>query len=397
MRRLLFPVTVGLIFLGLLIWAFMPRPVAVETAPVAPRTIAVEIEEEGEARIREVFTVSAPIAGKLQRSALHAGDTVEAGKTVVARIGPAAPALLDSRSRAVAEAAVAAAEAAVDLARAQVLQAEAAHDHAAAEAGRSRILFERSAISERVFDNSVLELRTAEAALESARANLAVRERERDSARAVLADGNGAGAEPCCVEIVTPVSGRILRVVTENEQVVQPGTPIVEIGNPGNLQIEVELLSRDAVRVVPGAGAVITGWGGPDLAATVERIEPAAVTRVSALGIEEQRVEVILSLSGDAADWHALGHGFRVLARIRVWQGEGVLSVPVGALFRDGSDWAVFAVSDGRAVLRRITLGQRNDLFAQVTGGVTEGEAVILHPGDTVQDGTQVEPAEAAP
>lgn len=388
MRRI---VTFGIAGLGLvllLVWAFLPRPVVVETAVVERRNLAVEIEAEGEARIREVFTVSAPIAGKLERILLHAGDRVDAG-AVVARIGPAAPALLDSRSRAVAEATAAAASAAVDLARAQLAQAGATLEFSTGEADRARALYERSTLSKRLLDNAVLAQRTAEAAVASAQANLSVREREQDSARAVLAtDANGG--ERCCIEIVTPVAGRILRVATENEQVVQAGTPIIDIGDPANMEIAVDLLSRDAVRIEVGGLATITGWGGPDLAARVERIEPTAVTRVSALGIEEQRVEVILALGGDRKDRQALGHGFRVLARLRVWDGQDVLAIPVGALFRDGSDWAAYVVSDGRAVLRRIGIGERNASFAQVLDGLVEGDQVVIHPSDTVSNGVRV-------
>ncbi|WP_172331022.1 efflux RND transporter periplasmic adaptor subunit [Mangrovicoccus sp. HB161399] len=392
MRRLLIPLLLAAALAGLLAWAFQPRPVMVETAAVAPRSLSVGVEEEGRARIREVYTVSAPIGGKLQRISLHAGDAVTADETVVARIGPAAPELLDWRARAVAEAAAAAAEAAVNLARAALVQAEAERDHARTEADRTQRLFDRAAVSAQLRDNALLVQRTAEAAVDSARANLAVQERKLDSANALLAEGIGNATASCCVEIVTPVSGRILRVVTEDEQVVQPGMPIMEIGDPANLEITAELLSRDAVRVSPGAAAAITGWGGPPLAAAVERVEPAAVTKVSALGIEEQRVEVILRLAGDPAGHAALGHGYRVMVRIETWSGTDVLSVPVGALFRSGPDWAVFAVQDGRARLRRISIGERNDAFAQVTGGLAAGDAVILRPADSLGDGIRVAP-----
>lgn len=389
MPRYLVPGLAALALLGLLLWAFIPRPLAVEMAEVALRTITVEIEEDGEARIREVFTVSAPIAGRLDRISLHAGDAVRAGQ-IVARIGPAAPALLDARSRAVAGATAAAATSAVDLAQAQVRQAEAALDFARAEAVRARALYERAALSKRLLDNAILAQLTAEAAVQSAKAGLAVRQRELESARAVLENGGGTSGTVCCIDVDTPVAGRILRVLTEDEQVLPAGTPIMEIGDPANLQVVVQLLSRDAVRVSAGAAAVIRGWGGPDLAATVERIEPAAMTKVSALGIEEQRVEVILALSGDPSAWQGLGHGFRTIAGIRVWQGRDVPAVPVGALFRDGPDWAVYAVQDGRARLRRITLGERDADNARVLDGLEPGDRVILHPGDAVTDGLRV-------
>ncbi len=389
MRRIL-PVLAVLALLGLAVWALLPRPVEVDVAAISPRTIAVTVEEEGTAEIREVFVVSAPIAGRLRRSDLHAGDPVEAGKTVVAAIGPAAPALLDARSRAVAEASLAAAEAAVDLARAQVVQARATLGFRRAEADRAAALFDRAAIARHVLDLALLERDTAEAALQSAEASLAVRGRERDSAAAVLDGTISAAAEACCVTVTAPVSGQVLRVLTEDEQVVGPATPLVEIGDPADLRVRVDLLSRDAVRVRPGAEARITGWGGPDLTAVVERIEPAAETRISALGIDEQRVQVLLRLTGDAKGRQGLGHGYRVVARITLMTVPEALSIPVGALFRDGSDWATFVVTDGTADLRRIALGERDDEFAQVVQGLAAGEEVILHPNDLVSAGVSV-------
>lgn len=388
MRRLI-PIAAALAVLVFLVWAFLPRPVEVELAGVALRPLEVAVEEEGEARIREVFTVSATVPGKLQRIGLHAGDEVTKGQPV-ASIGPAAPVLLDSRSRAVAEAAAAAAQAATDFARAQLDQAQATLDFMITEANRAKELYRKGALSQRAYDSAVREERTARAAVSSAVANLAVREKELESALAVLRSevpGNGAS---CCVDILAPVSGKVLRVLTESEQVVQSGTPILELGDPGNLEIVVDLLSRDAVRVAEGAAATVSGWGGPPVEAVVERVEPSAVTRVSALGIDEQRVTVVLRLTGAAQDWAGLGHGFRVIARIALWQEEDVLTVPVGELFRDGSDWATYVARDGRAALQTITLGERNEDFAQVLDGLSDGDLVILHPSDQVMDGVAV-------
>lgn len=389
MRRLV-PVLAALGVVALMIWAFLPRPVAVVLASVEPRVLEVTVEEQGEARIREVFTISATTAGKLQRINLHAGDQVTKGETVVASIGPAAPVLLDSRSRAVAEATAAAAQAAVDLARAQVEQAEATLEFRTTEANRMIALLQRGAVSQRTHDTALLEQKTARAAVSSAVANLAVREKELESALAVLRSDRNGDETRCCVEIVAPVSGRVLRVLTESAQVVQAGTPLMEIGDPGNLEIVVDLLSRDVVRVREGATATVTGWGGPEISARVERIEPSAVTRTSALGIDEQRVKVILGLSGSSDDWQGLGHGFRVIARIALWRAEDVLTIPVGALFRDGSDWATYVVRDGRARVQRLALGERNESLAQILDGLQAGDRVILHPGDTIADGVSV-------
>ena len=348
------------------------------------------MDEEGEDRIREVFTVSATIAGRLQRISLRAGDDVQEGKTVVAAIGPAAPVLLDSRSRAVAEATAAAASAATELARAQLAQSEATLEFMTSEANRATALFLKGAISERSYDSARRELKTAEATVNSAKANLSVREKEAQSALAVLNQDRASDADRCCVELVAPASGRVLRVLTESAQVVQPGTPILEIGDPGNMEIVVDLLSQDAVQVREGAEAQVGGWGGPDLSAVVERIEPAAVTRVSALGIDEQRVTVILRLTGTPEPMAGLGHGFRVTARIVVWKEDAVLTIPVGALFRDGPDWATYVLREGRARLQRLTLGARNDQLAEVIEGLSAGDQVILRPSDLVMDDVAV-------
>jgi HlyD family secretion protein len=391
MRRLI-PV-VGLVaVLASLIWAFLPPPIEVELAEVAPRTLEILIEEEGEARIREVFTVSATITGKLQRISLHAGDSVTEGETVVASIGPAAPVLLDSRARAVAEATAAAAQAATDLARAQLTEAEATLEFMTGEANRAIALHERGAISQRTYDSAMLERKTAQAAVSSAVANLSVRDKELESALAVLRSDRDGEESRCCVEMVAPVSGRVLRVLTESEQVIQPGTPLLEIGDPGKMEVMVELLSRDAVRVQAGAAATITGWGGDPIPAVVERVEPSAVTKVSALGIDEQRVKVILALTGPETQWSQLGHGFRVITRITLWRQDEILTIPVGALFREGADWATYVLRDGRAQMHRVSLGERNESFAQVLDGLQLGDMVILHPSDLVADGAAVTP-----
>jgi HlyD family secretion protein len=389
MRRLV-PAAILLALVGFLLWAFLPRPIEVDVAEVAPRPLEIVVEEEGEARIRDVFTVSATTAGKLQRISLHAGDSVVEGETVVALIGPAAPVLLDSRARAVAEAAAAAAQAATELARAQLAQAEAVHDFMTSEANRAIALFAKGAISQRAHDDAIREQRTTQAAVSSAVANLAVREKELESALAILRPDQNGEAGRCCLKVLAPASGRVLRVLTESEQVIQPGTPLLEIGDPGKMEIEVELLSRDAVRVQPGSAATITGWGGDPIPAVVERVEPSAVTKVSALGIDEQRVKVILALTGPAESFSQLGHGFRVIARITLWRADDVLTIPIGALFRDGATWATFVIQDGKARLQALTIGERNDRFAQVLDGLQAGDVVILHPNDQVADGVAI-------
>lgn len=372
------------------VWALWPKPVAVETAAIGRRDIDVMVEEEGKSRIREVFTVSAPIAGQLERVNLHAGDTVQRGKTAVASIRPADPSLLDARARRVAEAQVAAAHAAVELATAELRQSEAQLEFAKSDLARATELVRKGTISSRAFDKARLDTDTAAAAAQSARAQLVVRQRELDSAKAALTDGSAAASAACCYEVMAPVSGLVLKVVTESAQVVQAGTPLVEIGDPADLEIVTDLLSRDAVRIAVGAAAVIDNWGGPPLAARVTRIDPLAVTKVSALGIEEQRVPVVLALEGGPAQWTKLGHDFRVVTRISLWHGSNLPAVPIGALFRNGEGWAVFAAANGKARLRHVKLGQRNADFAEITDGLAEGDTVILHPSDRVAEGVRI-------
>ena len=390
MLRRLITILVLIVAAGALAWALWPRPIAVETAKIDRRNIEIFIEEEGKSQIRDVFTVSAPITGQMQRVNLHAGDAVTKDETVVASMQPADPGLLDARARRVAEAAVEAARAGVDLAAAQVREAEAQLAFAKEELDRASTLVRRGTISQRAYDKAKLDVETAAAAVESAKAQLRVRQRELESAEAALIEGGKAGGATCCVDVRAPVSGRVLRVLTESEQVVQAGTPLVEIGDPADLEIVSDLLSRDAVRIKPGAAATIEGWGGPVLAATVSRVDPSAITKVSALGIEEQRVNTILSLEGDPSSWAGLGHGFRVVVRISLWKGQNLIAVPIGSLFRQGADWAAYVVVDGKAVLRSLQIGARNTEYAEVKSGVAEGDVVILHPSDLIGDGTAV-------
>lgn len=394
MLRRLFTILILLAVLAALAWAFWPRPIPVETAEIGRHDIRVTVEEEGKSRIREVFTVSSPISGQVLRTNLHAGDEVVKDETVIASIRPAAPGLLDARLKRVAEAAAASARASVGLAEAEVKQAEAQLTFLKTELARAERLSRQGTISERALDKARLDVDTAAATLDSAKASLTVRQRELQRAEAALIE-TGASEGPCCTEIKAPETGRILRVLAESEQVVQAGTPLIEIGDPTDIEIVTDVLSRDAVQIAPGAEAVIDNWGGPPLRAKVRRVEPSAVTKVSALGIEEQRVSVILDLEGSEPESAALGNGFRVVARITLWEGKDLLAVPVAALFRQGGDWAAYAVVGGKAVLRKLDLGARNDVWAEVKGGLAAGEQVILHPSDQMTDGLGVEPISA--
>ncbi len=388
--RIVSAVIVVLIIAGAA-WALWPRPVAVDIATIDRGDLSVIVEEEGIARIREVYRVTAPVGGRLVRVAMHAGDPVTLGQTV-ATIQPATPGLLDERSRLIAEAAVQAAEAAVALAEATLAQAQAQRDYAESDAGRKGALAERGLVSTQIEEQSALAVATAQRSVDVASATLTMRRQDLASARAALIEGTeGPSSGQCCANVPSPTAGEVLAVLTESEQVVQPGTPLMELGDPTNLEVAVDVLSTDAVRIAPHAAATIEGWGGETLRAEVKSISPTAFTKVSALGIEEQRTEVVLNLLDPPQKWARLGHGFRVIAKIVVWDGKNRVLVPIGALFRQGGAWAVFTVDNGKASLRTIDLGQRNSSFAEVRAGLEPGESVITHPADTIADGISVE------
>jgi HlyD family secretion protein len=388
---------VGLGVVALVMWALWPQPVPVDLVAIKRGPLEVTVEDEGITRIREVYTVSAPIGGKMLRSPREVGDKVEARKTLVAEIAPTDPTFLDVRSQRVNEAAVHAAQAAVDLAEAQVKQARSQLEFARSDLRRAEELAVSKTISARALDKAKLDVDSGEAAVASAVATLEVRRRELESAKARLIQPGGADmsehSASCCIEVRSPIDGVVLKIVAESEQVVQPGAPLIEIGDPRDLEIVVDFLSRDAVRIRPGAPARIESWGGDRLLdARVRRIEPTAFTKVSALGIEEQRVKVVLDFTGPPSEWQQLGHAYRIIARVVVWHSGDALQVPLGALFREGDNWAVFVVTDGRAQRRRVSIGQRNLHAAQVIDGLKPGEEVILHPSDRVQDGVRIAP-----
>lgn len=385
---------VGLAVVTLLAWAIWPKPVPVDIAAIANGPLEVAVEDEGVTRIREVYTVSAPIGGKMQRTPREVGDDVAAQKTIVAVIEPTDPSYLDVRTQRVNEAAVQAAQAAVDLADAQIKQAKSQFEFAQGDLRRAEELAASQTVSARALEKARLDVTSAEAAVASAIATLEVRRRELESARARMIQPGEPTARSanCCIEVHSPVDGRVLKIITESEQVVQAGAPLIELGDPRDLEIVVDFLSRDAVRIPLGAPAYIESWGGDaTLNARVKRVEPTGFTKVSALGIEEQRVKVVLDFTEPPTAWQQLGHGYRVIARVVVWRGSNLVLVPLGALFRQGESWAVFVVVDGRAQRRLVKIGERNLHAARVLDGLKPGEQVVLHPSDRVADGVRIE------
>ncbi|TGY89807.1 efflux RND transporter periplasmic adaptor subunit [Marinicauda algicola] len=392
--RTVFWSVAGLVVLALIVWAFWPRPVPADFAVVRRGEMVVSVRDEGYTRVREVYVVSAPLAGRVLRVDSEAGDRVEAGE-VLANILASDPAMLDVRSRSEAEAALRSAEAALGFAAAQLEAARAEAELAAQEAERMEILAERGTISQAMLDRARTTLRRADAALATARANLRMRQAERDAAEARLIRPDAAPAGEGVVEVASPIDGQVLRVLQESEAVVQPGTPLVELGDPADLEIVAELLSTDAVRVEEGADALIHAWGGPvPLRAEVRRIEPFGFLKVSALGVEEQRVNVILDLLAPREEWMNLGHGYRVEPEIVTWRGEDVVIAPVASLFRHEGGWAAFRVEEGRARLTPVEMGRSNGREAQILSGLQPGDTLVLYPSDRIEDGAAVVPRE---
>ncbi len=375
----------ALVLLSLGVWSMQPAPLEVETARVARGPLRVTVDEDGVTRVRDRFVIAAPVAGRLLRVELDEGDAVAAGD-VVARIA-AAP--LDARTVEQGQARVAAAEAAAREAGAAVAQLRAELAQARRDAGRIRTLERAGAISEQRAEQAETEVTVRERGVALAQVRVRSAEAEVRSARAALSDADPGRLAGATVTLVrSPVRGRVLRVAQESETPVAPGTPLVELGDAEALEVLVDVLSTDAVRIRPGMPMVIEEWGGSGvLRGQVRTVSPAAFTKVSALGVEEQRVNVV----GDLLDAPGgLGAGYRVEARVVTWEAAGVLKVPTSSLFRSGSGWGVFVVEAGRARLREVAVGHRGEAEAEVLGGLREGDTVVLYPSDKVGDAVRV-------
>jgi HlyD family secretion protein len=377
-----------IVVVGIVAAAMWPSSLEVGATTVGRGAMQVTIDEDGVTRIRDRFVVSAPVGGRLQRVELEPGDKVVGGKTVVARLTTAESPLLDPRTRGELSAGVDAARAAVGQAQAERARAAAELERARTTLRRQQELMKAGAIASDALDASETAVMTAQEAARATEFTVSRSEYELQLARARLQAPAAAGR---AVEIVAPVSGVILKRLRESETVVPVGDPIVEIGDPSRIEIVADFLSTDAVRIPPNAAVLIEQWGGNQpLMAKVRRVEPAGFMKVSALGVEEQRVNVIIDFADPATAGRSLGDAYRVDVRVIIWHEDNVVKVPVGALFRRGEAWASFVVNGDRAHLQTVMLGQRNATEAQVAGGLSQGQTVVLHPPDTLMDGMRV-------
>jgi HlyD family secretion protein len=372
-------------------YALREQPSLVDVAKVSEGPMRVTIREEGVTRVREVYTVSTVITGHLARSVLEEGDGVKANETVVASIHPLDPPLIDKRTEAELLAARDAARSAVGIAEIELQRSEAGLRLAEDDLKRAVGLFKPGVISEAALQriNNVVDIQRA--AVDAAKTTIVFRRAELASAEARLLqpDPLDPTEATCCVNLLAPVDGTVLAVFAKSEQAVVPGMKIAEIGDTGTLEIAVDLLSADAVRISPGTKALISDWGGDHpLSAIVRRVDPAGFTKVSALGIEEQRVNAVLDLDEQE---RRLGHGYRVFAEMTIWECGKCLQVPISALFRNGNEWNVFVVQGDRLRQAEIAVGHMNDETADVIEGLEPGEMVVVHPADVLADGTLVE------
>lgn len=376
----------------IIIVGFMPRPVLVDVAIAKRDTLQVTIEEEGKTRVIDRYILSAPVDGFARRLDLDVGDTVEKDQRILC-LEPLRSTVLDPRSRAEAEARVSAAKATLNAARRNVNATEADADFAARELERLKKLYDSRTISLDRFQQAEANARRTKANLESARFDVEVAEFEKNAAEAVLSisAAEQMDDEPETVSIKAPVSGSVLKLHHESEGVVNKGEPLLEIGDPLSLEVEVDVLSRDAIKIVPGTRVRFERWGGDTiLQGAVRTIEPVGFTKVSALGVEEQRVLVIVDIISSKEEWQRLGDGYRMETVFILWEGKDVLQIPSSALFRENGEWAVFAIDEDRATLRKVNVGQRSGIVAEIVSGLEEGEQVINHPGSNVADNSRV-------
>jgi len=383
---------------GALTYAFWPKPISVDFGVVERAHMVVTIDEDAKTRVQDVYTVSTPVTGRLQRVEVEPGDVVIGGTSVVASMLPTNPVALDVRTREQALAAAKAAEAALQLARAEHKRATTAKELSDLDLQRATQLYEKEVVSRANLDRAKSVARSADAALDTTVAAIAMREADLENVKAQLIGFNDQGSPSvsrgaASIPLRAPVSGHVLQVNQVSETTLPAGTAILEIGDISNgMEIVVELLSSDAVRVKAGDRVIVDNWGGPNsLGGVVTRVDPSGYTKYSALGVEEQRVGTIIEFTEAWEIRQSLGHGFRVEVKIVVWEDQNALVVPSSALFREANKWAVFTVDEGKASKRSVKIGQNNGLQAQVLEGLSEDENIILYPGANLIEGAAVE------
>lgn len=388
-RRLIWG-SVAVAVLSSIAYAVRPKPLEVEVAETRRQTLVVTVDEDGKARVKDRFVVSAPLTANLARIELHVGDAVTPG-SVLARLVPIPSPLLDQRSRSQTEARVAVATAANHQAQAQIDRAKAALDLSRTEAARTRTLFASGTLTRAALDRAELDERARTAEVTSA--EFAARVATHQLREAQLALGRYDADKPGDTWVVTsPIEGQVLSILQKSEGVVQAGAPLFELGDPKALEIVADILTRDAVAVNPSARSEVVDWGGPPLSAQVRIVEPSGFTRMSALGVEEQRVNVVLDLLSPFSDWSKLGDGYRTSVRVETFRADDVLVVPQSALFRNNSTWCTYVVRQGVVALQPIEVGHRDKTSAEIVSGLQEGEQVIVHPSAKVAPGVRVVP-----
>jgi HlyD family secretion protein len=390
--RILRLAIVAAVLAALAYWAFRPRPVPADFAEVVRGPLEVTVEDEGRTRVADRYVVSAPLPGSMRRIELEPGDPVVARKTVLAQFVPADPALLDVRTRTELEARVRAAEASLGAARADRERIQAELGFARTELARARQLVKDRVIAQAELETTERQVQTLDRALQSATFSVQASEYQVEVARSSLLQTRGGSARPP-IQLYSPVDGVVLRRLQESEAVVPTGQPLLEIGNLANLEIVSDLLSSEAVAVTPGDDVRIEQWGGEQaLRGRVRRVEPSGFTKISALGVEEQRVNVIIDFVDPRERWQSIGDGYRVEVRVVVWKKDDVLKVPTSSLFRHGTEWAVYRVDADTAMRRTVEIGGRNGLEAEVLAGVEAGDRIVVYPSEAIEHGVTVAP-----
>lgn len=390
--RRLIPWIIAIALIAAIVYGLKPRPVIVDTAEVTRGPMVVSVIEEGKTRIRHRHIISPPITGYLQRVELRAGAPIERGKTVLAVIRASTSDFLDPRRKAEAEARIKAAEAMRETRQADLDRATASLGLAQKQLERQEKLLKTGASAVQEYDIAMAESQVRQREKNAAEFAVRAAESDVDVAKAALLQAQAPSADQAKpIEILAPVDGFVLNVHEESERPVTPGMPIMEVGDTKDLEAEIELLSIDAVGVVPGADVSIEQWGGESpLRGKVSVVEPGGFTKVSSLGVEEQRVKTRVDFIDPIPPGHTFGDRYRLEARIVTWKADDVLQLPTGALFRKGNQWMTYLNDNGVAREAKVTIGKTNGVSAQVLQGLEPGQKVILHPPDPVKDGTKV-------